>query len=303
MSGNNDKPDAKPADPGRAAALEALRWQIELGADEAIADLPQDRYAESKREPAPLPAKPGKAMPKPDHRTVASPAKKKRGPDGSSDATTGVFEPRVSELRSQDAAVAEARALAAAASTLTELRAALEGFDACPLKKTASNTVFADGNPEADLMIIGEAPGANEDRKGLPFVGDAGQLLDRMLAAIDLDRTRVYISNVVFWRPPGNRTPTPAEVALCLPFVEKHIALVQPRHLLFVGASAAKTLLGTTEGVLRLRGRWFDYKNDFLDQPLPTLVTLHPAYLLRMPQQKSLVWRDLLSLKARRNEA
>lgn len=297
MSGDNDKPDNNLPDVGRAAALEALRWQIELGADEAIADLPQDRYAESKREPTPLPAQPGKVTKRPVRAHAAA------APSGDGAAAAGVFEPKVSELRSQDAAVTEARERAAAASNLVELRAALESFEACPLKKTASNTVFADGNPEADLMILGEAPGANEDRKGLPFVGDAGQLLDRMLSAIELDRTRVYISNVVFWRPPGNRTPTPAEVALCLPFVEKHIALVKPRHLLFVGASAAKTLLVTSEGVLRLRGRWFDYKNDFLAQPIPTLVTLHPAYLLRMPQQKSLVWQDLLSLKERRKEA
>jgi uracil-DNA glycosylase family 4 len=160
------------------------------------------------------------------------------------------------------------------------------------------NCVFSDGNPEADLMILGEAPGANEDRQGLPFVGEAGQLLDRMLASIGRDRTSAYISNVLFWRPPGNRTPTAEEVASCLPFVEKHIALAKPKALLLVGGSSAGALLNLGLGVMKMRGNWYPYTNAFLEAPLPALVTLHPAYLLRQPGQKRLAWRDLLELKS-----
>ena len=158
------------------------------------------------------------------------------------------------------------------------------------------NLVFADGNPDGRVMLIGEGPGSEEDRRGLPFVGASGQLLDRMLACIGLDRAQVYISNVLFWRPPGNRTPTDAEVAACLPFVERHIELANPDFLVLLGGMSAKTLLARTEGILRLRGRWRPYQHAGMATPIPALPTLHPAYLLRQPQQKRLAWRDLLSL-------
>jgi len=160
------------------------------------------------------------------------------------------------------------------------------------------NLVFADGNPQAKVMVIGEGPGAQEDRQGLPFVGVSGQLLDRMLGCIGLDRTTVYITNVLFWRPPGNRTPTASEIATCLPFVERHIELVDPDYLLFVGGISAKTLLGRSEGILKLRGRWAHYQHVGLARPIPAMASLHPAYLLRQPAQKRLAWRDLLALKA-----
>jgi DNA polymerase len=196
-------------------------------------------------------------------------------------------------------AVRSAVEAAAAASNLEELRAALETFDDCPLKKTAMNLVFYDGNPEARLLLIGEAPGADEDRQGLPFVGVSGQLLDRMLGSIGLDRTQVLISNTVFWRPPGNRSPTTSETAACLPFVERLIELVNPEIVVTLGGAAAKSLLAQTQGVTRLRGRWLEYATPRLARPIAATVLFHPAYLLRSPAQKRLAWRDLLAIRKR----
>ncbi len=189
-----------------------------------------------------------------------------------------------------------------AIQSLEALREALEAFDGCDLKETARQTVFADGNPEARLMVIGEAPGADEDRLGKPFVGLSGQLLDKMFASIGLDRNTLYISNIVPWRPPGNRQPTATEVALCLPFIEKHIQLVNPDFLVVVGGTAAKSLLKTKEGISRLRGRWISYENPHLPHAIPLLATFHPAYLLRSPTQKREAWRDLLTLKKRMDQ-
>lgn len=185
----------------------------------------------------------------------------------------------------------------AACQTLADLRHLMTNFNGCDLKKGATHLVFADGNPQASLMLIGEAPGAEEDKQGLPFVGLSGQLLDRMLATIGLDRRSLYIANIIPWRPPGNRQPTATEIAMCLPFVEKHIALVAPQLLVFLGGVAAKTLLQTTEGIVRLRGRWQQYTNPYLSRAIPALATFHPAYLLRSPAQKSLVWQDLLQVQ------
>jgi DNA polymerase len=193
--------------------------------------------------------------------------------------------------------VADAKALAASCDSLEALATALREFDGCPLKETAINLCFADGNPNAPVMLIGEAPGAQEDRKGKPFVGPSGQLLDRMLAAIGLDRTKVYITNVIYWRPPGNRTPTSAEIAICQPFLERQIELIQPKFLVFVGGIAARALLGRSEGVTKLRGRPFVYKVPSDGREIPALVMFHPAYLLRQPAQKRFSWRDLLFIQ------
>ena len=187
-----------------------------------------------------------------------------------------------------------------AATNLAELRGIMENFEACDLKKFASNTVFCDGNPHADIMLIGEAPGEEEDLQGKPFVGRSGQLLDKMLLAIGLDRTNVYISNIVPWRPPGNRTPTPAEIALCLPFIEHHIVLKKPKFLLLLGGVATKSLLNTGEGIMRLRGNWIDYRPPHALSSMPSislLPTYHPAFLLRSPGQKVHAWEDLKSLR------
>ena len=198
--------------------------------------------------------------------------------------------------------VQHARAIASACHSLAELAAALERFDGCSLQQTATRLCFADGSPQAKLMLIGEAPGAEEDRQGKPFVGPSGQLLDRMLAAIGLDRRSVWITNIVFWRPPGNRAPTTAEVAVCQPFVERQIELLRPRHILFLGGSAARGLLEVTEGVTKLRGRPFVYQPADA-APIPAGITFHPAYLLRQPLQKRLAWRDLLTLRRQLSEA
>ncbi|HEV8015458.1 MAG TPA: uracil-DNA glycosylase [Stellaceae bacterium] len=183
---------------------------------------------------------------------------------------------------------------------MAELEAAVSSFDGCALRKTATHTVFADGTPHAPVMVIGEAPGADEDRIGKPFVGRSGQLLDRMLAAIGLERQRnVYITNVLFWRPPGNRKPTDAEIALCLPFVWRHIALGAPQLVMLSGGTATSAILGRAEGITKLRGRWFDLAIPGQDRPIPALTTYHPSFLLRTPARKSESWRDFLELQSK----
>ncbi len=187
-----------------------------------------------------------------------------------------------------------ARDLARQAASLSELQAILERFDGCGLKATASRLVFADGNPQSRLMLIGEAPGYEEDKQGLPFVGRSGQLLDRMLGAIGLDRSQVYIANIVPWRPPGNRTPTPVETQICLPFIQRQIALADPDVLVTVGQPSTGALLGV-QGITKNRGRWFAYHTG--TREIRAMPMLHPAYLLRSPIGKRLAWRDLLAIK------
>ena len=268
----------------RDQALADLAWLAEAGADEAIDAAPVDRLA---ARPAAPPAAPPAPAPVPAtaRAPAAPPSRAPRDPVAPA------------PLSSTEEALTTARELAQAAGTLDELKAALAGFEGCALKQTAMNLVFADGNPKARLMIFGEGPGADEDRQGLPFVGASGQLLDRMLAAIGLDRSSVYITNLLSWRPPGNRTPTSTEIAACLPFVERHIELVDPAYLLLVGGSAAKTLLGRSQGILKLRGHWAHYQHAGMVRPIPALASLHPAYLLRQPGQKRLAWRDFLALR------
>jgi uracil-DNA glycosylase len=269
-----------PPDPREhEAALALLRWYIEMGADEAIGAEPANRFAPPPEPPPPAAEVVSSAVVPP---TVLSPP------------------PALAESLAE--AAQSARRLAAAAETVSELAAAIAGFDGCALKRTATNTVFADGNPAAPVMIIGEGPGADEDRIGRPFVGRAGQLLDRMLTAIGLDRQGVHITNVVYWRPPGNRTPTTAEIASCLPFVLRHIALVQPKVLVLCGGTATGALLPVGQGITRLRGRWFDLEIPGLAEPVPTLPMFHPSFLLRSPERKREAWRDLLALRARLDE-
>ena len=245
------------------AALAALAWGVEAGADETIGDSPINRYALAEEAPKPVAAK---AAPQPE-------------PVGSDP-------------------VAVAQAAAAAAQSLDTLRESIAAFDLCELKRGARNTVFADGNPKARVLILGEAPGAEEDREGRPFVGRAGKLLDRMFAAIGLARTSpdaetaLYITNVMPWRPPGNRDPEAAEIAMLRPFVERHIALVDPEVIVVMGNTSLFTLTGS-RGILRARGNW----SQALGKPL--LPMTHPAYLLRNPAAKREAWADLLSLQAR----
>jgi DNA polymerase len=196
---------------------------------------------------------------------------------------------------SPDAAVMAARDAARAAASLEELRTILARFEGCALRATATQLVFADGNPQARVMFVGEAPGREEDIAGLPFVGRSGQLLDRMLAAIGLDRTSAYIANIIPWRPPGNRTPTPQESAICLPFIRRQIELANPDILVCLGNPSTQTLLNVKDGILKTRGRWFPYQTG--TREIRALATLHPAYLLRQPLQKRFAWRDFLAIK------
>jgi uracil-DNA glycosylase len=264
----------------RDAALALLSWCIEMGADEAIGAEPWDR------------------LPAPVLRAAAAPA----APSIAQPARPVPAAPPAALSESLGEAAQSARRLATGADTVEALAALVADFDGCPLKRTATNTVFIDGNPAAAVMIIGEAPGADEDRIGRPFVGRAGQLLDRMLAAINLDRSGVLITNVVYWRPPGNRTPTASEIASCLPFVFRLIALVRPKVLVVSGGTAAGALLPQGQGITRLRGRWFELAVPGLDQPVSTLPMFHPSFLLRTPERKREAWRDLLSLRARLDE-
>ncbi len=238
-----------------------LAWYEAMGVDAAIGEEPVDAFALSQA-PAPKrvesrPARPAPARPAPP-------------PPG--------------------------RGIGGEASTLSELKELVAAFDGCSLKRTAKSLCFSRGSESARIMLIGEAPGRDEDLQGQPFVGRAGQLLDRMLASIGLSEENVYITNTVYWRPPGNRTPSPEEVAACAPFLARQIELVSPKMLVLLGGAAAKSILNTNDGIMRLRGKWLSHASAA--GPIPTLATLHPAYLLRKPEQKKLAWRDLLTIKA-----
>lgn len=282
----------------RADMIAALRWQIDAGADEAILDTAVDRFAEvakAKAEAAVKSATPAQEVEPTPNQPVAP-------PPPTSAAAGAVAARPVTPLAAADTVNEDARTQAAACNDLAALRTAIEAFDGCPLKTTATKLVFGSGAEAADLMLIGESPGRDEDRQGEPFVGASGQLLETMLGFVNLDRTaNVYITNILPWRPPGNRQPTAAETAACLPFLERHIALVAPRALMFLGGTSAKTLLNRNEGITRLRGKWHDYTSPALEAaglgPIPAMATLHPAYLLRQPAQKRAAWLDLLAVR------
>ena len=217
------------------------------------------------------------------------------------------FKPKLVTSGSLAGAIEEARQLADEAKTLDDLRKSIEGFNGCGLKKTANKTVFADGNPAAHVMVIGEAPGADEDVQGIPFCGQSGKLLDKVLFSIGLTRkgdekTGFYITNTLFWRPPGNRKPTPEELAICEPFLEKHIALVNPKILLLVGATAVQGVLKDNSAMAKLRGSVSHYKNRYMQHDVPVMVTYHPSFLLRAPLNKRLAWEDMLKLQAKLKE-
>ena len=272
---------------GWQAALAALQWQLELGVTEVIGETPGNGYDLADRAPWLAPAA---APAKAEARPAARPAEP--------------YVPQISAeeraAQAADAAVAEAQARAAAAGSLEALREAMAGYDHCELKKGARNLVFADGRPGARVLVLGEAPGREEDLEGRPFVGAAGQLLDRMFAAIGLSRTSpdleagLYITNVMPWRPPGNREPTPEEIAMMRPFVERHIALAAPEVIVLMGNTPCAALLGA-KGILRLRGSWTSALG------LPVMPMTHPAYLLRNPVAKREAWADLLEIKAKLN--
>ena len=261
----------------REALHAILDFYVEAGVDLALDEAPVNRFAVSP--------------------PVAAPERAPSLPAAASQPPTAPPRPMPAlAALAPEEAVALAREQAAEAPSLEALQAILGRFDGCALKFSARNLVFSDGNPQSRIMLVGEAPGGEEDRAGKPFVGRSGQLLDRMLAAIGLDRSQVYVANVVPWRPPGNRTPTPQEVAICMPFIARQIELASPEFLLCLGGPSTQNLLGTKEGILRMRGRWFSYKTGD-GREIRTLPTLHPAYLLRQPLQKRLGWRDFQSLR------
>ncbi|MGH6878905.1 MAG: uracil-DNA glycosylase [Rhizomicrobium sp.] len=259
------------------AGIAALRWLVEAGADEAIGEAPVNRF-----------------------RPVADQAAARARVEAPQVVRRPAAVAQPSPVKSTDQ-IGRAMELAAACTTLAELKAALERFDGCALKRHATRMVFADGTPARRILFIGEAPGKDEDAAGLPFVGRAGKLLDRMLAAIGLDRkTNVYITNVVNWRPPGNRDPSPEEAAVCLPFLRRHIELVAPELMVVLGAVAVRHVMGRSEGIMRLRGSWLEYFAG--GRMVPVMPTLHPAYLLRRPIEKKLAWRDLQQILLKVNE-
>lgn len=252
---------------------EILEWYVTAGVDETFGDVPFGIDA-----PKPKIAE----LPKPALTTRAQDSVQPRA------ATTDLAQATISACKS-------ARELCAEAKTLDELREMVEKFDGCALKLTANKTVFGGGNPNSKIMLVGEAPGADEDRIGLPFVGRSGQLLDKMLKAVNVDRTSCYITNVLPWRPPGNRTPTDGEIAVCLPFLRRQIELINPDVIMVLGGSAANALLDNEEPISRLRGRWLEYKM-YDGRIISVLASFHPAYLLRNAAQKSKAWTDLLRM-------
>jgi uracil-DNA glycosylase family 4 len=260
------------SEPAPTSIRELLAFYLEAGVDCALAEEPIDRLAEPEP-PAPIPR-------------TAEVAERPRAPLVPAAPREAAPAP--------DVAIASAREAARSAPTLEALRELLETFDGCALRNTATRLVFADGNPQARIMFVGEAPGREEDIEGLPFVGRSGKLLDRMIGAIGLDRSTAYIANVIPWRPPGNRTPTPQETQICLPFIQRQIELVNPDVLVTLGNPSTQTLLGTREGIMRTRGRWFDY--DLGHRSIRALPTFHPAYLLRSPSYKRLAWQDLRAI-------
>ena len=264
------------------AAQELLAFYAEAGVDALLAEEPVDRLSATQLDPVP-PRTPEPRVAEPraariDSRLVPPP----RAPEDA---------PAAPEI-----AVMAAREAARNAASLAELREILSNFEGCALRKTAKQLVFADGNPQARVMFVGEAPGREEDLEGLPFVGRSGKLLDLMLTAIGLNRTTAYIANIIPWRPPGNRTPTPQESQICLPFIQRQIELADPDVLVCLGGPAAHALLGAKEGIKRMRGRWFSYATG--TREIRALATYHPAYLLRTPLEKRFAWRDFLAIKA-----
>lgn len=254
-----------------------LRFYLDAGVDALLSEEPVNHLEEDEFA---APAEPMPAPPRPEQRPALGPAR----------VAAPAAAPPAPEV-----AVMAAREAAGTARTLEELRALLEAFDGCALKATATQLVFSAGNPQARLMFVGEAPGRDEDLAGEPFVGRSGKLLDLMMAAIGIDRSTAYIANIIPWRPPGNRTPTPQETQICLPFIRRQIELVNPDVLVCLGNPSSQGVLGTKEGIMRTRGRWLDY--DTGTRVIKAMATFHPAYLLRSPAYKRLAWQDFRAIR------
>jgi uracil-DNA glycosylase len=281
-TGSNQMASKSELQLGQLQAIDSLRWWIRVGVTNALDEMPHDRFAD----------------------VLAGDGGERGAPNASESTQQSLRSLSETESRAiQDApskkkpetAEISARALAQAATDLETLRSVMAEFDGCTLKRTATQLVFADGRPGSRIMLIGEAPGEGEDRIGRPFVGRAGQLLDRMLSAIGLDRQNVYIANVVPWRPPGNRTPTLQETQICLPFIERQIELADPEFLVCLGGSAARIILGVRSGIMRARGVWLPYPGQ-TGRDIQALAMLHPAFLLRQPAHKRFAWADMRTL-------
>jgi len=282
----------------RRNARELLAFYVDAGVDTLVGEAPVDRFADE------APLSPPRETGRPGSDAVAAGIKSQAPRTEPAVIRTSRSGPALSgeglaragaAPASPEAAIMAARDAASTAKSLDELRALLDAFEGCMLRATATQLVFADGNPQARVMFVGEAPGRDEDIAGLPFVGRSGKLLDQMMAAIGLNRTQVYIANVVPWRPPGNRTPTPQETAICLPFIRRQIELAGAEILVCLGQPSTQTLLQTREGITRTRGCWFKFEAG--SRQIRALATYHPAFLLRSPLQKRLAWRDFLALK------
>jgi uracil-DNA glycosylase len=281
-------------------ARDLIAFYLDAGVDALVGEEPVDRFAdELQPRPAPTPTTSGNEAAR-----VAASAEEFRSEGAAAAARLRRSDPQASAdgktlaqaaPPAPEAAIMAARAAAKSAQSLDALRALLDTFAGCTLRATATQLVFADGNPQGRVMFVGEAPGRDEDIAGLPFVGRSGKLLDLMMQAVGLDRTQVYVANIVPWRPPGNRTPTPQESAICLPFVHRQIELADPDILVCLGQPSTQTLLGTKEGITRTRGRWFKFHTG--SREIRAMATYHPAFLLRSPLQKRLAWRDFLALK------
>lgn len=273
-------------------AREALLWQLEAGIDECIGEYPVNRLTLSAEKMLEVKS------------SSSEQAQIPTGTNVLSESNKDIMQSTIRQISSEKLG-GEAQTvgeIAAACSSLKELESAVSAFQGCALKNTSTNTVFGDGHPNANIMFVGEAPGADEDRQGKPFVGASGRLFDKMVGSIGLDRNSLYITNILFWRPPGNRNPTTSEISMCLPFVERHIELVSPQILVALGGPATKTLLGVQQGITRLRGQWHEYGTKNLANPIATLPFFHPAYLLRSPAHKRKTWQDLILIKEKLSE-
>jgi DNA polymerase len=270
----------------RNAARDLLDFYLDAGADALLGEAPVDRFADEQA-PRSVPVAPVEAVATRPRTAMPSPRLERATPTAPAVPIAAPPSPEV--------AVTDARAQARQAASLDELKRILERFEGCELRRHAKQLVFADGNPQARVMFVGEAPGREEDLEGLPFVGRSGKLLDLMMKAIGLDRTNAYIANIIPWRPPGNRTPTPQESQICLPFILRQIELVDPDVLVCLGGPSSQTLLGFTDGIMKTRGRWLSFNTGTRD--IRAIPTLHPAYLLRQPLHKRLAWRDFLAVK------
>ena len=285
-----------------SSPLNDLLWQVEAGINECIVEEPINSFTQSQNKKNSDVFEAADFEKKNDGEIIQKVNIAGGADDIENKLVSNDLPPPPKNMGSvPERAVIEASASAKAAVSVEELKLVVSEFTGCDLKKTAINTVFADGDPSSSLMLIGLTPGADEDRRGLPFVGPAGQLLNKMLSSINIDRNACYLTNIIFWRPPGDREPTPNELAICMPFLERHIELVLPKVIVLLGGTASQSLLATTDSISKIRGEWFEYAASGLEIPIPAIPMYHPSNLLNTPIYKKEAWQDLLKIKDRLN--